>query len=151
MCSRAAEASSRGPQHVPLRASVNNCSTALRNFRLLGWRAPATDGPIAEGAGASSLLPPPDDLDGTAASAGAEEPVELVRGRYRIRPGQPEPGDGADRALGRPDEVAEHVQSFEVAAAWEGVRVDRVSLEVEDNHGEERFTCLYHPILYGDA
>ena len=136
----------RGPQHVPLRGSVNNCSSALRNFRLLGWRAPATAGAIAEGPGL-----PPSNQDDTAAAAGTEEPVELVRGQYQIRPGLSEPGDDADRALGHPDEVAAHVQSFAMAGAWEGVRVDRVSLEVEDNHGDERFTCLYHPTLYGEA
>ncbi len=129
---------------------MNNCSSALRNFRLLGWRAPAAADAIAEGSG-SLLMLEANDQDDAAAPAGTEEPIELVRGRYQVRPGLFEPGDDADRALGHPDDVAAHVQSFAIAEAWEGARVDRVSLEVEDNHGEERFTCLYHPTLYGEA
>ncbi len=129
---------------------MNNCSSALRNFRLLGWRAPATANAIVEGAGSLVTLPP-NNQDDTTASAGTEEPVELVRGQYQTRPGLSELGDDADRALGRPDEVAAHVQSFVISEVWEGVRVDRVSLEVHDNHGDKHFTCLYHPTLYGEA
>ncbi len=84
-------------------------------------------------------------------SSGMESPVELLRGQYQTRPGLSDLGDDdADRTLGLSDEVAAHVQSF-IIPEREGMLVDRVSLDVEDNHGDERFTCLYHPILYGDA
>jgi hypothetical protein len=139
-------------QHVPLRASVNNCSSALRNFRLLGWPAPATTGLVTEGAGSVQTLLLNNEQDSSVGSAGTESPVELIRGQYQTRPDKSEPGDhDADRVLGQSDEVAAHVQSFVIPAAREGMLVDRVSLEVEDNHGDERFTCLYHPTLYGDA
>jgi hypothetical protein len=102
-------------QHIPIRVSPNGARSALRTFRLVGYRP------------------------GSVRSSKDEE-VELVRGEYATVPGL---GAG-----GRADEIQTHVQSFDVVAA---VRVDRVRLYVEDNHGQEDFTCLYHPVLYAHA
>ena len=72
-----------------------------------------------------------------------------MRGKYHVLPSATV---AADRSAGRPDEVAPYVQSFAVAGdVARNTPVDRITLVVEDNHGEELFTCIYHPVLYGDS
>ena len=72
-----------------------------------------------------------------------EREVELVRGEYLVDPAVAGP------ASGDVDEIHAHLQSFEIKLA-RPLQVDRVKLYIEDNHGEPHFTCLYHPVLYGD-
>ena len=127
---------------------MNNCSSAVRKFRLLGW--PAAAAAAAEGAVEPAAASPASLLLHFPESEKLAEPVELLRGEYSVEPAAAgRRGDGG-RVFGQPDEVAPHVQSFAVPAGARGVRVDRVALEVEDNHGDPHFTCIYHPVLYGD-
>ena len=124
-------------QHIPARVSLNACRSAPRIFRLVGLLSPAQD-PGAPSADTAALASAP-----TWGGAGGEREVELVRGEYAVDPA------AAGPAGGDLDEINTHLQSFEIRLAGP-VRVDRVKLYIEDNHGEPHFTCLYHPVLYGD-
>jgi hypothetical protein len=125
-------------QHIPARVSANGCRSAPAAFRLVGFRAP----PPAGAAGARASGPP------------AGDEVELVRGPYAVDPaGAVAAGAaGAGPAFGVPDDIHGHLQAFDIQLpAAAPVWVDRVRLYVDSNHGDEGFTCLYHPVLYGDA
>ena len=67
----------------------------------------------------------------------AAAPRQLAAGEYERRPG------AAD--------LDAHVQAFAVPAELRTKPVDRVRLHVLSNHGEEHYTCLYHPRLIGVA
>ncbi len=92
----------------------------------------------AQGPGAAALEGAPvwDGTDG-------EREVELVWGEYAVDPVVAGPGGG------NVDEIHAHPQSFDIQLA-RPVRVDRVKLYIDDNHWEQHFTCLYHPVLYSD-
>jgi hypothetical protein len=126
-------------QHIPARVSLNACRSAPRRFRLVGLLAPAQDAG-APSVGVAALASAP-----TLGSEGGEGEVELVRGEYAVDPAEAGP------AAGDVDEIHAHLQSFEIRTAGPvPARVNRVKLYIEDNHGEPHFTCLYHPVLYGD-
>jgi len=75
---------------------------------------------------------PADDKHGKGSVAGEEE---LVSGTY-----------GIDDS--KSDSITPHVHRFPIASARP---IDHVRLEIESNHGNAEYTCLYHFRLHGEA
>mmetsp|Transcript_23095 Transcript_23095/g.55552 ORF Transcript_23095/g.55552 Transcript_23095/m.55552 type:complete len:611 (+) Transcript_23095:46-1878(+) len=75
---------------------------------------------------------PADDKHGKGSVAGEEE---LVSGSY-----------GIDDS--KSDSITPHIHRFPIASARP---IDHVRLEIESNHGNTQYTCLYHFRLHGTA